>query len=127
MAESDPKRSTVVINIKPDAKVVIESIREETGVPQTEALTRILEWFAAQDRKLRVAILTRDEETQREMMGLLLQQVAGVNEATAQSATSAVSAEQAVAGIHALADRLKQIDEFRQRDIRKLLKAQKEK
>lgn len=63
------------------AKAIIEGIREDTGVPKTEALTRILEWFAGLDRKLRIAVLTRDPDTRRELTRLVLRDMADLKDA----------------------------------------------
>jgi len=81
MAERDTgKPISTPINLTPRARAIIEGIREETGVPNTEAMVRILEWFTSLDRKFRLAILNRDEETKRELFLLVLQQMAGGND-----------------------------------------------
>lgn len=55
------KPKTVSINLNPAARAVIEALRDETGVPNTDAMIRILEWFAAQPTEVRLAILTRQD------------------------------------------------------------------
>src|SRR5687767_2562912 len=84
-------RKTITVTLNPRARDVVEQLREDTGVPNTEAMARILEWFAAQDRKFRLAVLTRDEETKRELVRLVLQEMAGMDKAGLADATAAVT------------------------------------
>ena len=76
------ERKAISVTLNPRARQVIEGIRGDSGVPNTEAMARILEWFAALDRKLRLSVLTRDVGTQREMLTLLLQQMVAADAAT---------------------------------------------
>src|SRR5688500_11170724 len=73
--QTDTKRKTVTLNLNPETREIIEKIKDDTGVAQVVALQRILEWFSGLDRKLRLAILNRDEETRRELIQLVLQEI----------------------------------------------------
>lgn len=70
MAEKSQERLPLMVSLQPDARKIIEKIREDTGIPQTEALKRLLEWFAGLDRKLRLAILDNDPATRDELVRL---------------------------------------------------------
>lgn len=75
MADKQPiARVGVNVSLLPKARDVIEKIREQTGVPQTEALKRILEWYASQKPLFRQAILTGDPESRQEFSRALLEQ-----------------------------------------------------
>jgi len=75
--ETTESRKTIAVNLTPRARAIIDSIRDESGVPNTEAMARILEWFAGLDRKHRTAILTKDVDAQREYLRLVLDQIVG--------------------------------------------------
>lgn len=68
----DSKEKTKIVPVEakltPEAKRVVEGIRADTGVSNVEAVSRILEWFAAQDRRLRLAILNNDPETSSSLL-----------------------------------------------------------
>lgn len=70
------KRKTIAVDLTPRAREVIDGIRDDTGVPNTEAMARLLEWFAGLDRKLRLAVLTRDIDTRNELLALALRDMA---------------------------------------------------
>jgi hypothetical protein len=70
--EEDPKREVVNVPLGPRSRVIVERIRLDTGIPKTEALTRILEWFASLDRKFRLAVLTSDPATREELARIAL-------------------------------------------------------
>ena len=78
------------------ANAIIDKLRDDTGIPKVEAIARIVEWFAQQDRKFRLAILTRDLETQRELARLSLVDMAGIDQEAAASLAEHVPAEQAI-------------------------------
>lgn len=79
MSDQDTPRKNISIGLNPTARDVIERLREDTGVPNTEAMTRILEWFASLDRKLRLAILSRDSGTRDELIRLALREMLGLD------------------------------------------------
>lgn len=56
------KPLSLPVNLTPTAKRVIETLREKTGIPAREAMSRLLEWFGRIDPRFRLAILQRDEE-----------------------------------------------------------------
>lgn len=70
--DTPSKPKGISIQLSPRARAIVESVRRETGVPNTEAVTRILEWWASFDRKLRIAVLNHDLETRRELIRLTL-------------------------------------------------------
>lgn len=69
MAVSKPKsqRAQVILKLSAEAKAITESLRDDTGVSNVAAMERLLEWFAGLDRRFRLAILNRDEDTRREL------------------------------------------------------------
>lgn len=69
--DPNDKPKGISFQLNPRARAVIEGLRRDTGVPNTEALTRILEWYASLDRKLRLAVLNGDPETRRELAALV--------------------------------------------------------
>jgi hypothetical protein len=81
VAESKQKRATLSWQVNPEARAILEGLKEETGVPNTESLTRILEWFASLDRKFRLAVLNRDPATRAELARLTLEQWAAAEAA----------------------------------------------
>lgn len=81
MAEEQQKPKTVTLNLTPKAREIVENIREDTGVPNTTAMERFLEWLGEQDRKFRVAVLTKDPELKREMARLVLADMAAIEAA----------------------------------------------
>jgi hypothetical protein len=95
------------------ARKVLDALKDDTGIPQTEAIARVFEWFSAQDRKLRVAILHRDENTQAEMMRLVLQQATGAEGLSKHDVPGGVNPDQAAAMIAALAGRMAETDASR--------------
>jgi hypothetical protein len=77
MAEKEPARIGLHVSLIPRAREVIDNIRAETGVTQTEAMARILEHFAALPAPLRAAILNRDASAREELIRATMMQVAG--------------------------------------------------
>jgi hypothetical protein len=78
------------------ARAVLDSLRDETGMPQTEAIARLFEWFAAQDLKFRQAILLRSPEASQEMARLALRHMAGLAALVGDKATGTTLADQSV-------------------------------
>lgn len=76
--ESEQKSKGISLNLSPAARQVVDRIRQDTGVPNTEAMTRILEWFSSLDKKLRLAILNKDEETRYLLLREALAQMTGL-------------------------------------------------
>ena len=68
VSDKPTERESLGVNLSPDARAVIRGLREDTGVPNTEAMTRLLEWFAAMPRKFRLAILTKDAAGRDELL-----------------------------------------------------------
>jgi hypothetical protein len=115
------KRKGLTVNLTADARTVIESIRDDTGIPNTEAMTRILEWFATLDRKFRLAILNRDEETRRELAGDALSKMAGVD-GISLKATADMTPDQMKEAIRFLTDRLHDVAVTSQKQAANALK-----
>jgi hypothetical protein len=121
--ELPEKSKTIGITLNPEARQVIEQIREDTGIPNTEAMTRILEWFASLDRKFRLAVLSRDEETRRELAADVLSKMAGLDGgAKAFSATAEMTPGQMAKAIRFLTDRLESLATGYKRDLERSLK-----
>jgi hypothetical protein len=70
MADDLPQQISLTINLVPRAREIVDKLRADTGIPQTEAMLRILTWFASLDKKLRLAILNNDPETREELVRL---------------------------------------------------------
>ncbi len=79
--ENEESRHVTPIPLVRGAKAIIESLREETGVPKTEALVRILEWFASLPVELRLAVLNRNEDARRRLLKTVIVEMAGDAEA----------------------------------------------
>jgi methylphosphotriester-DNA--protein-cysteine methyltransferase len=120
--ELPEKSKTIGITLNPEARKVIEQIREDTGIPNTEAMTRILEWFAGLDRKFRLAVLSRDEETRRELAADVLSKMSGLHGAKAFSATAEMTPDQMAKAIRFLTDRLESLATGYKRDLERSLK-----
>ena len=66
--EDKSARGKATLNLSAPAKEILDQIREKTGVPKETALTRILEWFAELDPRLRLAVIVNDETTRDELL-----------------------------------------------------------
>lgn len=55
------------INLTGSARKVVEDIREETGVPNTTAMERLLEWYASLPAELRLGLLNRSPGDRRKL------------------------------------------------------------
>lgn len=111
-------RETIHVPLHQSASEVIEGIRDDTGVSKTEAATRIFEWFAGLDRKLRLAVLNRDADTRRELTRLVLAEMAGVEAADPGAAAAAadMSIEQAVRIARVMLDHVERLDAGRKNE-----------
>lgn len=58
----------ISLNLTPAARSFAERIRERTGVPATEALARLLEWFSSMPVKFQTAVLMGHREDQLELL-----------------------------------------------------------
>jgi hypothetical protein len=102
------------IRLSPAAHQVVEGLRADTGVPNTEAMSRILEYFAGLDRKFRLAIINKDPETRRELARLALREMAAMD-AAGEKPPGTV--EEACAAIRALVGRIEQTESARQHQL----------
>jgi hypothetical protein len=57
MSSKDERRHLIRLNVKPAAKQVLSWWREETGITEVVAASKILEWFGAQPEEVQRAIL----------------------------------------------------------------------
>jgi hypothetical protein len=103
-AVADSPRVSISVSIVPAARSILDRLREDTGVPQTEAMARLLEWFAAQPRKFRLALLNRDVETQRELIRAVLLEWAGIDAAQKIKDAGPASIPEALAVARAMLD-----------------------
>lgn len=76
--DTDAKPKSIQLQLSGAAREIVEGLRADTGIPNTEAMARLLEWFASLDRRLRVAILTRDQETIDRLLPTVLGRMIGV-------------------------------------------------
>lgn len=120
MVNHNDKRKTISIDLTPEARVVIEALREDSGIPNTEATKRILQWFAGLDRKLRLAILNKDIETQREMIRLVLADMAGDAAAKTEfGPLDTLTLDQLVSLQHKITDQMAKLGKTYQRELKK--------
>lgn len=101
-----PKPIAITVHLVPEARRVVDNIRNDSGVPNTEAMARILEWFAAQPRKFRLALLNRDVETQRELIRGVLVEMAGLDAAQKIRDAGPASIPDALAVARAMLDEI---------------------
>jgi hypothetical protein len=102
------------VQLNPVAHGIIKRIREDTGVPNTEAMARILEYFAGLDRKFRLAIINKDPETRRELARLALREMAAMDAAGEEPPGTV---EQSCVLIRALATKIEHAESARQREF----------
>ena len=58
MANTETRtRSGLPINLTPEARHIVEGIKDETGISKQVAVAKVLEWFAQQHVDVRKAIL----------------------------------------------------------------------
>jgi hypothetical protein len=116
VAEKDPsKTSTVTFAIAADTRAIIEDQVEKSGMPNTKFVARVMEWFAAQDPKLRMAILTRDGDARMELTRLALLEMAALQPGPESvAATAPVDVSDAVKIIHLMATKIEQIERGRE-------------
>ncbi len=62
--------------------MVLDGLKDELGIPNTEARVRLLEWFAGLDPKARAGIINRNPQARAEVTRLALMQAAGLTAAT---------------------------------------------
>lgn len=110
MVESKTKAVGISIQLSPKAREIVDQLRGDTGIPNTEALSRILEWFAGQDRKLRIAILTNDVDTRHELLRLALRDMAAMDTSAATIGGVPVTLKETAAVIRAMADRIEVLE-----------------
>lgn len=108
----NPAPYKLYVNLSPDAREIIEGIREDTGQTAVVAMSRLLEWFAGQDRKFRLAILHNDEETKREQARLVLREMADLEAAdpvAAAGSVAGVTFDQAVRIMRVMTDHIERL------------------
>ena len=72
----ETKPVQIYVSLTPAARSIIDQLRDDTGVPVTEAMKRILEWYASFDAKFRLAVLNRDPSVRRELTQLAMKSMA---------------------------------------------------
>lgn len=109
VSESGQKssRTSLHVNLSPDAKEIIDGIRRDTGVSQVVVMERLLQWFTSVDRRFRLAIINRDSETQRELAADALARMAGAGNVTEiLKAASSLDLDEAHQAMLALTNRM---------------------
>jgi len=72
------KRSIVRIELDPGAKDVLERVRKELGMTQVSLLSRLVTWFAKQDRAAQTSVVSGfSEAAATELARLLANKKAG--------------------------------------------------
>jgi hypothetical protein len=71
------ERLPLTITLKPEARAMLQELRDKTGVTGTYAMTAILEHFCDLPPVLRSAILNRDSNERERIVRATMMQVAG--------------------------------------------------
>lgn len=69
-------RRVVNVAITPRAEQVLARIKQETGITQVGFVERLLEWYAAQDSRIKTMILSPYPEVRRGLAGLVAAEMA---------------------------------------------------
>jgi hypothetical protein len=99
------KRVALQVNLSPQAREVVDGIKDDTGIAKAEVVTRVLQWFAEQDRGVRLAILTRQGDAAAELARIKLAEMA----ASGTGDVSGMSLDDAVRATKVLLDRIELI------------------
>lgn len=100
-------RISLTVNLSPRAREIVERIREDTGITNVAAMERLLEWFIDQDLRYRMAILTRDDSSKRELAADALSRMAGAGNVTEiLKAASSLDLDEAHQAMLALTNRM---------------------
>lgn len=67
----------VSLALSPSAEQVISRMKRETGITQVALLERLLEWFAAQDTRIRSMVLSPYPEVRQGLARLVLEEMEG--------------------------------------------------
>jgi hypothetical protein len=100
------RRVSMTIQVNPRARVVLEDLKDETGIANSEALVRLLEWFAALDPKARAGIINGRPDVRAEFTRLALSQMAGLDKVGINKPPGEVKVEEAAAAMHTLVDQM---------------------
>lgn len=65
----------VSLALSPDAEQVIAQMKRETGITQVALLERLLQWFAAQDTRIRSMVLSPYPEVRQGLARLVLEEM----------------------------------------------------
>ena len=115
-----PERIVTQVPLKARASELLNGIRNDTGVSKVEAIQRIFEWFLGLDRKLRLAILNKDVETQRELVRLVLSDMAGDESLkTEVGPLDTLSLDQLLALQHKITDQIGKMGQNLSRELKK--------
>lgn len=66
----------VSLALSPGAEQVISQMKRETGITQVALLERLLQWFAAQDTRIRSMVLSPYPEVRQGLARLVLEEMA---------------------------------------------------
>lgn len=122
------KRGTVKMNLSPRAVEFMETLRKRTTIPRESALTRIIEWFVSLDPKLRLSIITgEDDKTRKELLWIALREMVAGGEAGDVLLGSPVEISEATAVIRKLLDQIEIRALSSQKELAALAKRTKKK
>jgi hypothetical protein len=93
-------RSIVKIALTPDARRIVDSLKDETGIAKQESVGRILEWFSKQSTSVRRSIVTGLGDPADELVKLKMADMA----ADPGSGSQNVSFDRAVHSMRLLLD-----------------------
>lgn len=117
--KEDLKTTTVQVKLSSAARKVVERLREDTGVPNVEAVARILEWFSGQDEDFRTGVMYRRADPMADLVGRRLGELAASKVADPE-ALDKITAAEALALIPLLVKRIEREHQTHIENIREL-------
>ena len=75
-ANTPRSRQAVTLNLSPRAVTTVSSIRVSTGITQVAFLERLLEWYAAQDARIKTMILSPYPQVRAGLAKLIAKEMA---------------------------------------------------
>lgn len=107
VAKSDlsDKPVSMQLEVAPQTRRVIEALKTESGVAKNDVVSRVLDWFAAQDEGVRFAILYQRGDAAAELVRIKMAEMA----AAGTGDVSGMSLDDAVRAAKVLLDRIQTV------------------
>jgi hypothetical protein len=99
----EQKSVSLQLRVRPDTRTVIDDLKDASGATAVEMVSRLLDWYAAQPKSVRRAILDR-EDVNAEIARLKLIEMENFGKSS--SVTAKMDINEAVRVIRAMADRI---------------------